>query len=346
MAGHAFQSGHSANSSHSDTSQKHHLPERHRRRKVEQRGARLEHGSFSSLSFSLSLALWRASGLVLLFCRSFPKKKNVVAAPQDGILDIQFKEETSSISFSTMHIGHLAVIHPRSSNLPITEWSLKPKELGVILFEMEAGQFSVKIQITQKGCRLLQPDRPELSRILNRPMGARYLLANMARCNLDLNFRDGDAKAAELECRDRGIEKELHLDLSQVSSGFEVSSSHWNRARSATECLFKIREASEGATTNGPSVGEDTGNDWWSVGCNKDTGTRRGVKYSLLDLKEDALEFHAKNMQGEITHATLRNCLSDEKCSATALAVVANSDIMVQSHVRNLLDAIRPFSFA
>merc|ERR1711865_352007 len=122
--------------------------------------------------------------------------------------------------------------------------------------------------------------------------------------------------------------------------------SRWNQQRPESEAIFLVQEASDDAMTNGPSTaGEDTKraeDEWWTLTCVHDKETKQGVKYTLLDLKEDAKEFSAKAMLGEIPHAALELCLTEDKCSETALEVVESSDPRLQTYTRQLLNAIRP----
>jgi len=272
----------------------------------------------------------------------------------DGIVDIQFKPDDNTVSFSTLKIGQLAVLHPRSSSLPISHWSLKPKEFGVLLFTMDSIQCTVQIQITKEGCAILKPDRPELKSLLGKFMSPRHLLMKLARCNLNCSFKESDAETTDLRCKDK-IESNIYRDISMLASGFEISSSRWNQQRPQSEAIFLVQEASDDALTNGPSVStadagasKDGGSneEWWTVCCVMDKETKQGVKYTLLDLKEESKEFSQKAMLGEIPHAALQLCLTEDKCSETALEVLQLADPRLQTYTRQLLNAIRPVSFA
>ncbi|GLE11107.1 hypothetical protein PINS_up023415, partial [Pythium insidiosum] len=102
---------------------------------------------------------------------------------EDGITEINLNRDTHVLSFSTMHVTHLAVLQQRDLNYHKYLWSLKmsTKVTNKAYLQLKTEHFEeIRFEITDSGCRLVAPDLPQLRSVLGSVLPPGELLVRLA----------------------------------------------------------------------------------------------------------------------------------------------------------------------
>jgi cancer susceptibility candidate protein 1 len=84
----------------------------------------------------------------------------------DGVTDANFDEETRLLSFHTTQLASIAMIQPRTLDLPVLKWSIRPIGPSQAVFKVTGSRFTLEIIIDGENCTLKRPERPELKHLL------------------------------------------------------------------------------------------------------------------------------------------------------------------------------------
>ncbi|KAL3664060.1 hypothetical protein V7S43_010946 [Phytophthora oleae] len=125
---------------------------------------------------------------------------------EEGVTDVVFQEDTNSVSFSTLHLTHLALLVRRDSNFHKRSWRLcmdtSPRtgattedfhggdnELGDMRARLTLSTAvfpRIQFEITPQGARLVEPALPQLEALRKEAMPPGELLTRLARAGIDL----------------------------------------------------------------------------------------------------------------------------------------------------------------
>jgi cancer susceptibility candidate protein 1 len=170
----------------------------------------------------------------------------------DSITEVQWFEETRSISFFSLRLAAFAITQERHSDLPYKWWqirSLAPQEAELAV---QANRFEIRILITTAGVSLLGPVLPELKGLMyekegnppvRRILRPGQLLRELQRSGINMMPTDEDAQFIEnLTPKAGETEARAYSDLSEIAGIFDITSSRHNRKLPTDKAICRIRE--------------------------------------------------------------------------------------------------------
>ncbi|KAG1689719.1 hypothetical protein DVH05_001925 [Phytophthora capsici] len=125
---------------------------------------------------------------------------------EEGVTDVVFQEDTNSVSFSTLHLTHLALLVRRDRNFHKRSWRLcmdtnprtgeatedfhgENNELGGMRARLTLSTAvfpRIEFEITPQGARLVEPALLQLEALRKEAMPPGELLTRLARAGIDL----------------------------------------------------------------------------------------------------------------------------------------------------------------
>ena len=143
-----------------------------------------------------------------------------------------------------------------------------------------------------------------------RKFGARQIFEELAHAGLNFLLTDADAARINSQSKARALSEAVNWDIAHAAGPARFFMSKWNAGRPASEVVFNVAAAE--------AEHYDT------IRVEVDADSRRGTKYSVLQVKENKSKFSRKLMQNEVTHARLQNALAS-RFSADALSELENN---------------------
>ncbi|KAH7463072.1 Dynein axonemal intermediate chain 7 [Phytophthora ramorum] len=184
---------------------------------------------------------------------------------EEGVTDVVFQEDTSTVTFSTLRLTHLALLARRDRNFHKRSWRLcmdtnpsggtitddfhggsPDNELGDMRARLTLSTAvfpRVQFEITPQGARLVEPSLPQLEALRKETMPPGELLTRLARAGIDLC----PPLELEREKRDDGhfsfgpklkmLEDRVIDEIASVVAGFEITdgngNAEWGRTNGA-----------------------------------------------------------------------------------------------------------------
>ena len=166
-------------------------------------------------------------------------------------------------------------------------------------------------------------------------MGPRQLFEQLAYSGLNFLLTNADAAAVSGQggSRENFPFDKLHWDMAQASGPARFFMSKWNSARPGTECVFNVAAAE--------AEHYDT------VRVEVDKGAVRGLKYSVLQVRENKSKFSRKLMQEEVTHSRLEAALQSRFSADTRAEIEGHrGETATIETLRRVLNCINLFNFS
>lgn len=187
---------------------------------------------------------------------------------EEEVAGIAFDATARQLTFSTLHLAPLALIQPRTADLPYTGWQLRPTGPASALLQVDTQRLRVELAVTEAGCMLVAPpasECPELDRLRSSPMSPGIILMELERSGIVLRPRAGDAQrlsapsaaagdAAPIGAKLPAFESQLYADLARAAPAFAYAGSRWNKDRGERAAVMRAREVAEEEVRGEPSV--------------------------------------------------------------------------------------------
>ena len=176
-------------------------------------------------------------------------------------------------------------------------------------------------------CRLVKPDIPELTGLLNRPLLVNRFIQALKSHGLNLAPESDAPNYVAISNKDSNIESEVYRDLSLLAGHkFNFTWSSWNASCHGDQFILRVCEHQGEAL---PDVNE------WDL-------VLVGPKCYKLGMRELSEEFSIDKCTGCKTHSSLYHVLlADSPLKWNVPADMAHTEA-----TRALLMAIRPLVFA
>jgi len=145
---------------------------------------------------------------------------------EEGITEIVYNEDTNYLNFNTLKLTSLAILQQRSTNFIKTFWSIKMStEVKNTAHLIMATQNYVKIhiEITDKGCRLVEPCVKQLASLNTNYLTPEELLKRMAMSGLNITPRFTDDLRFHHPPKRQILEERLTLEIISIICAFEVT---------------------------------------------------------------------------------------------------------------------------
>ncbi|KAK1934496.1 Protein CASC1 [Phytophthora citrophthora] len=186
---------------------------------------------------------------------------------EEGVTDVVFQEDTNSVSFSTLHLTHLALLVRRDRNFHKRSWRLcmdSSLRTGAKNEDFHGGDNEqgdmrarltlstdvfprIEFEITPQGARLLEPALQQLEALRKETMPPGELLTRLARAGIDLcppfevENRTVDEKQAVARFgfvpKMKMLEDRVVDEIASIVAGFEVMdgncTAEWGRFNGA-----------------------------------------------------------------------------------------------------------------
>lgn len=181
---------------------------------------------------------------------------------------VEYNASKREVGFNMARSGVLALVQPRTLDLPYESWSLSPAlpvdcpgdsevEEACARLALKTRRFDVVIEVRgDGGCKLLEPSHvPELAPLLGGPgkpgasMKPGRLLAALSRAGLHLRPDDADAKAAKrsratFALKHVAVEDKLCEEIAALAAGFDFCECASGKDLGADRCALRARETS------------------------------------------------------------------------------------------------------
>ncbi|GLE10190.1 hypothetical protein PINS_up022215 [Pythium insidiosum] len=144
---------------------------------------------------------------------------------EDGITEINLNRDTHVLSFSTMHVTHLAVLQQRDLNYHKYLWSLKmsTKVTNKAYLQLKTEHFEeIRFEITDSGCRLVAPDLPQLRSVLGSVLPPGELLVRLADSGIALCPGVDDDMRFGYTPKLKSLEDRVIQEVVSVVSAFKI----------------------------------------------------------------------------------------------------------------------------
>lgn len=183
---------------------------------------------------------------------------------EEEVAGVAFDRAARQLTFTSLHLAPLALIQPRSTDLPYLSWRLQPAGPSSARLRVQTQRrLWVELAVTEDGCVLEAPPKsecPELDRLRESPMAPGVMLMELERSGIVLRPRAGDARrlAANsehpLRAKLPAFESRLYADLARAAPAMAFAGSRWNQGRSEREAVVLAREVAEAEVRGEPSV--------------------------------------------------------------------------------------------
>lgn len=178
-------------------------------------------------------------------------------------------------------------------------------------------------------CRLIKPELPELTALLNTPLRINRFISSLKRYGLNL-FPESDApNYVAVSNKDLCIENDVYRDMSLLAANnrFNFTWSSWNTSCHGNQFILRICDHQGDVL---PSV------DMWDL-------VLVGPKCYKLGMNELSEEFSIDKAQDSQTHSTLYDVLKADYPKKWTTHV--EIEVAYTEAIYNLLLAIRPLIF-
>ena len=265
----------------------------------------------------------------------------------DGVSNVVYDTENRTVSFCTPHLTALALVQSRARLVPYRHWVLRPTSEASAVLTVRTAVCDVVLNVDAQGVSLLAPQLGALKSLCGRRLPPRVLLGRLSRRGFHLLPEDRDAPFAGEDGgttpKDVDLEHTLCADVALLAPSFAMASSRWNAGAGADAAHFRAMEAAEFFRV--PTTEARMEKHMRKHGRSY---TRRLKGVTLVDLQDDNAAdgtppAYEPVEKGEYCASVV--VLMRRLASAEATARIERGDVAFVEHVKNLLLAMRLFSF-
>eukprot|EP00775_Hariotina_reticulata_P010277 gene10277-10436_t len=169
--------------------------------------------------------------------------------------NVKYNSTSGWLTFSTLHLGDLALLQDTTAALPYSSWSIRPAgglggacailTLQVAAAAGDGDDQQVMLEVGKGTALLRSPQLPQLSHITNRALPLWQLLTLCEEAGLRLLPGPAEARVLGLHEKNEAVEGAMCADLAQICGAFLVASSRWNRAAGADAILVRLSEVTD-----------------------------------------------------------------------------------------------------
>lgn len=164
---------------------------------------------------------------------------------------VEYNSSKREVGFIATRSGVLAVVQPRTMDLPYKAWALEASQYGgpsenemaQCRLTLETPRFRLLIDITSTGdCRLVAPvDVDDLRELLNRNLSPGCLIRALRRTGINV-APDGADEKVSTSVKSPLLEKKLCTEMAALASGFDFRNCPAGVASSAGRIAIQVRE--------------------------------------------------------------------------------------------------------
>eukprot|EP01035_Chromulina_nebulosa_P022906 gene22906-29672_t len=169
----------------------------------------------------------------------------------DKLSDYQYSESTRVVQFFLLVTGTLALVKKRHSDLPYRQWSLVPVIMDDVnigksaKFTLQTQKYKIVIEIIGTHVKLIAPDIPSISTILNKEMTPGQLVRKLLRHGINISPVYQDASYMDNQAvKISSLEDDVLLSMARCASSIEFKSSEWNGSIENYQIGLLARETS------------------------------------------------------------------------------------------------------
>ncbi|KAI6653349.1 Protein CASC1 isoform X6 [Oopsacas minuta] len=241
----------------------------------------------------------------------------------DEFTDVKIDLENRKVSFKCNTFSPIALMQDHYLNMPYQGWMVQPMEINTTKLSITGNLHQFEIIIEKDKCRLVKPDLPELSGIINTPLLVNRFIPALRSRGLNLFPAIDAPNYVAISNKDSDIETDVYRDIALLSGcSFNFTWSSWNASCHGNQYILRVCNH---------DILPDV-NEWDLVLV--------GPKCYRLAMKELSEEFSDNKLSGNTTHSSLYHVLRTDTVADISV------DISHTEAIRKLLSAIRPLVFA
>jgi len=276
----------------------------------------------------------------------------------DGISDVQYDAEARTLAFDTLHLTSLTLLQPTHLELPYKRWVFEPNGHAAGDLHVQTQRFQLHFAISARGVSLKAPAIPQTESLISAaPMTAPVLLLRLRACGINLCPKDSDADALDrVTPKDLELEEQVSKELSALLPFYRLSASRWNQSRGPKKCVVKMLvKYGEGMTGYEEAADEDETAEAAAAAA---TDPFEGIETDwplmqltfrrvvLITSNDDHLQCDETPKEETLAQSSALECLKHVKdARLTHHEGPAESSVLYQDTVRQLLNSLRLFSF-
>mmetsp|Transcript_24916 Transcript_24916/g.41043 ORF Transcript_24916/g.41043 Transcript_24916/m.41043 type:complete len:634 (-) Transcript_24916:150-2051(-) len=256
---------------------------------------------------------------------------------EEFISDVQYVPETRMVSFTTILLGHLALVQCRQLDLPFVSWRLHCTAKNQALLSLDTHTCQIQIQITEAGCALISPAVKELESLLGVVLPPGRLLKRLSLSGFHLVPVDWDAQYVPgITTKVPILERDAHYNVSLFCGVYAMCWSKWNQSLGSNKLLVRLQQDTRWHT---PSRIQHP---FQSVLFESEGHMS---KCSLVQTSDDAETCNLAPVEDCVTHASLMLAMSD-RLSEEFQTIIEDTSVMLSYQIQCLLNSLRLFSFS
>nr|XP_039268650.1 axonemal 84 kDa protein-like [Styela clava] len=161
-----------------------------------------------------------------------------------GVNDIEYTEETKSLSFKTRNFGTFCLMQDSHVNMPFQQWELRPLGLNHTLLTVTAAIAETFIEIKESECRLQAPEdvdarATELKHLYERWMSPRDLMIGLRQAGINIFPAEDSNKFVSIQEKVLDLE-EIYEQMGLLSSAFAFCWSKWNASVTKNQIVLQV----------------------------------------------------------------------------------------------------------
>lgn len=248
----------------------------------------------------------------------------------DGFEEVEYQEETGTISFKSQFIGPIVTLQDTYNNMPFQSWEIRPQGPNCIIFTLIAATVELEITLKEGMCCLNSPEDIELDGIRNKWFQSHILMQKLVDAGINVFPAEDADKYVSISVKNEELESSVYEQMALAAGAFAFSWSRWN-----ADC-GENRQIIRGAEnlTNDP-VDEDV---WQNFSCEPQ-------KSYMLKCTDDDDDLFDDKVEGTKFHPDLFHCLK-EGATDEAVTVIGNSSYLFIDTVSTWLFATKVLTFS
>eukprot|EP00992_Anisonema_acinus_P010303 TRINITY_DN6477_c0_g1_i2.p1 TRINITY_DN6477_c0_g1~~TRINITY_DN6477_c0_g1_i2.p1 ORF type:complete len:671 (-),score=152.04 TRINITY_DN6477_c0_g1_i2:117-2078(-) len=263
----------------------------------------------------------------------------------EGTNDFSYDASTRRATFLTQNLTQMAIIQDKGFDVPYEQWHMYPVNSESVMFVIEGRRRNdisdreIHILIQNNMCKVVAPAEPELQYLRDTWLTPASLLRFLSNSGYNFVLKDCDADyTPDILPKAFMMENKGYEDLALFCTTFEFASSRHNKCgEDINMCLFRVSKTM--CDENAPSkVNLDDDDKWHTVRYERE----RCVLTQSREADEDA---NLEELPGCETHLNLYMIMCAEFSQEVVDARIGTADLLLQNAVKQMLSAIRPFTW-
>lgn len=150
---------------------------------------------------------------------------------REDIADVMYEKSSHRMTFSTIHLTHMAALQEIAFDFPLSQWHIRPRGYSRASLNISGrrrwtvAEKEAEILIDEDGlASLLRPNDPEMQGLLHKPMPVSTLLFKMAQVGFNLMLTSRQASGLlDINPKKIQTEQSAHRKVAMVSSVFPIA---------------------------------------------------------------------------------------------------------------------------